>query len=760
MNLSERARRPIAACVGLLVAALLGLGAVEAKRSSDLRIGVGVEQGAGGIAVTGVAAGLPAERAGLRQGDVLLAIDGVPTPRLDDYDEIAAGFARGRPVAYEVRRGSEVLALEIVPGAGFPWYETAVNGLGALAYLGLALLALFQAKGDLRARLLFLFSLAVALELALPQSVIGDPQLALATLLAFYFLTGIQIGFELHLASVIPRPQPWLERHRWVVPLYYGVGTVIAVTMIATLVAELVGARGFPWTSAEAQAVLFESGLVVWAAATVLLLAIPAVGHPEPAGRHQAALVLAGVLPWALYLIVSTGLAWMGRPLPLWSEQLQPLFLLCYPVAVFIAIFRYHLFDIELVVRHSLVYTALTGLLLGLFYLAIWVGGALSARLLGGERRSVWVISGAMLVLGLLFAPLRRAVHRAIVRRFFPERLALRDRLVALAAELPAQGKVPRMGRRLAERLCEVFALRGAAVLVADPKSRLLVSVGSSDGGQRDGSPEVSLLLSPDEPGIDLLLRTRRPLPAARLAARAPALGLRLAAARAELVVPLVAHDTLVGLILLGGKRDKGRAFRADEVELLDLLGHHVALVFENARLFESATVETLTGLLRREAVLELLDKELERAQRYGRPLTIGLADIDHFKLVNDRFGHLIGDALLKRVAQAMLNGLRGADAVGRYGGEEFLLVLPETDLAGALAVAEKVRRLVESAAVSVADGEAARATVSIGLATLPEVPGGAPPTAEELLAAADRSLYRAKQAGRNRVEPTRAASG
>ena len=760
MNLSSRARRSIAVGVGLVIVTLLALGAVEAKRSSDLRIGIGVEQGDGGIAVTGVVSGLPAERAGLRQGDLLLAIDGIPTPRAGDYDAIAAGFARGRPVVYEVRRGSESMALTIVPGARFPWWESAVNGLAALAYLGLALLALFQAKGDVPGRLLFLFSLAVALELALPQSVIGDPVVGIATLLAFYLLTGIQIGFELHLASVIPRPQAWLERRRWVVPLYYTLGIGIGVTMIATLLAELAGARVFPWTSDQAQSALFESGLFVWAAATVVLLAIPALRHPEPAGRQQAALVLAGVMPWALYLILSTALQWLGRPLPLWSQELQPLFLLWYPVAVFVAIFRYHLFDIEVVVRRSLVYTALTGIFLGLFYVAIWVGGALSARLLGGERRSVWVISGAMLVLGLLFAPLRRGVHRAIVRRFFPERLALRDRLVALAAELPTLGKVPRMGRRLAERLCEVFDLRGATVLVADPKSRLLVSVGSSDSGQRERSSEVSLLLSPDEPGVDLLLRTRRPLTAARLAARAPALGQRLAAARAELVVPLVVQDALVGLLLLAGKRDKGRGFRAEEVELLDLLGHHVAVVFENARLFESATFETLTGLLRREAVLERLDGELERALRYERPLTIGLADLDHFKQVNDRFGHLIGDALLKRVAQALHSGLRGADAVGRFGGEEFLLVLPETDLAGALTVAEKARALVEGTAVSVADGEAARVTVSIGLASLEELSGAAPHTVDDLLAAADRSLYRAKQAGRNRVEPVAAATG
>ncbi len=129
------------------------------------------------------------------------------------------------------------------------------------------------------------------------------------------------------------------------------------------------------------------------------------------------------------------------------------------------------------------------------------------------------------------------------------------------------------------------------------------------------------------------------------------------------------------------------------------------------------------------------------------------MADLDYFKAVNDRHGHLAGDTLLRRTAQVIAGELRGTDAVGRYGGEEFLLVLPETDLQGATAVAEKVRCQVQDTLVPLEDGPPLRATVSIGLATLG---GEGNLTSRDLIAAADRALYEAKSAGRNRVaKPT-----
>ena len=178
----------------------------------------------------------------------------------------------------------------------------------------------------------------------------------------------------------------------------------------------------------------------------------------------------------------------------------------------------------------------------------------------------------------------------------------------------------------------------------------------------------------------------------------------------------------------------------------IDALGTSNELVSIDLR----AEVEAL-GI---EDIFEQLDRELERALRYGRPLTIAMADLDHFKNVNDRHGHLAGDSLLRRMSQILAGGLRSTDWIGRYGGEEFLLVLPETGMEGAAAVAEKIRDRVQGTLVPLDDGTPVHVTVSIGLASLDEAAHPSKVTARDLIAAADRSLYAAKNAGRNRVFP------
>jgi two-component system cell cycle response regulator len=266
---------------------------------------------------------------------------------------------------------------------------------------------------------------------------------------------------------------------------------------------------------------------------------------------------------------------------------------------------------------------------------------------------------------------------------------------------------------------------------------------------------ETGVLFPLDDPGIDHLRRAGRPLPVEQLAFRSPAFA-HHGPEPDGLAVPLLSQERLIGILVVGRKEGSRRTWPAEELDLMSLLAHHVATVFENARLFESATYEELTGLLRREAILEQLDRELERAARYGRPLTIAMADLDHFKEVNDRHGHLAGDSLLRRMSQILAGGLRSTDWIGRYGGEEFLLVLPETGMEGAVALAEKIRDRVQGTLVPLDDGTPVHVTVSIGLASLDDLvgPGAERVTGRDLIAAADRSLYAAKHAGRNRVFP------
>ncbi|HET9766086.1 MAG TPA: diguanylate cyclase [Thermoanaerobaculia bacterium] len=747
-----RVRMQATALLVAVLALLLTQLVLENRRAAR-RLGVTLGESTPGLDITAVEPGGPAAWAGLLPRDRVLAVDGKAIADAEGYQVAARTLRPTGKVPFLVERDGRRLVVAVRPGMPLEWRNWVLNALGALAYLALALLALWQ-RNDLRARLLLFFSLAVAVELALPTAV-SPAQRVFITGPLFYLLTGLQMGLELHLASVIPERQTWLQRHRWVVPTYYAVGLAFAALGIVTYAGGGLGIE-LPWTSRQFDWILNNVALPAWAFVETALLARPALTHPEPQGRHQAALVLAGVFPWAAVVAVRLGHTLAGQGSPAWADAIEPLALLCYPVAVAVAISRFQLFDLELVVRRSLVYTTLTTVLLLVFYAALGAGGVLFSEFVtGGER--IWVVAGATLLLGLLFTPLRRSVEHVIYRRFFPERVALRQRLTALAGELPALGKLPLMGNRVVASLGEILGIRWATLLIADPHSGLLMPLSTTVGDLGDGL-ERSLLLSPADPGLKLLTQSGRAFPARQLAAKSAVLAQRLDALRAQVAVPLVSHGKLIGLLLLGPK-PAGDRYLAEEMELLNLLAHHVAIVFENARLFESATRDSLTGLLRREAILERLEAELQRAVRYGRPLAIGLADLDHFKSVNDRFGHLMGDAMLQWVSRVLQSGLRSTDHVGRYGGEEFLLLLPETDLAGAVAVAEKARALVESERFVDEEGKAVAVTLSIGLAAVDELPRERL-TAKELIAAADRSLYRAKDEGRNQVRPALVAGG
>lgn len=163
-------------------------------------------------------------------------------------------------------------------------------------------------------------------------------------------------------------------------------------------------------------------------------------------------------------------------------------------------------------------------------------------------------------------------------------------------------------------------------------------------------------------------------------------------------------------------------------------------------QLRDSATHDGLTGALNRATVMQLGEVELMRSRRYGRHFSVIMLDIDHFKAINDRHGHPAGDVVLRLVAEVCKTSLRNCDVVGRYGGEEFVLMLPETGADGAARVAERIRRTVAEMQPPEVDRPT---TVSAGVAALNT---GIFDLAA-LIAAADRALYRAKRVGRDRIE-------
>ncbi len=170
----------------------------------------------------------------------------------------------------------------------------------------------------------------------------------------------------------------------------------------------------------------------------------------------------------------------------------------------------------------------------------------------------------------------------------------------------------------------------------------------------------------------------------------------------------------------------------------------------ENAyheEIYRLTTIDGLTQIYNKRYFTETLEREIGRAQRYRRELSLILFDIDHFKIVNDTFGHLAGDSVLKQLANAIKGRIRREDVLARYGGEEFAILLPEIDHHNALAFGDKVRKLTEKAAFRFEDTEIP-VTVSVGIATLtPEIQD-----VTEFVKLCDDNLYAAKAGGRNRV--------
>jgi len=210
--------------------------------------------------------------------------------------------------------------------------------------------------------------------------------------------------------------------------------------------------------------------------------------------------------------------------------------------------------------------------------------------------------------------------------------------------------------------------------------------------------------------------------------------------------LPLTAGRQSFGTLTLSG-----RDFSLEQRRIAASLVAHAAVALENARLHRIVTrqalVDMLTGLANRRQCEDALAGELLRAERFGGSVAFVLADLDSFKSINDRFGHPVGDTVLGEFADTLRDCVREIDVPARWGGEEFAVVLPGTDLEGASQLAERVRTTLEQRTILAPDGTRIHVTVSLGVAAFPEGAG-----TESIVAAADGALYEAKRAGKNKV--------
>lgn len=217
-----------------------------------------------------------------------------------------------------------------------------------------------------------------------------------------------------------------------------------------------------------------------------------------------------------------------------------------------------------------------------------------------------------------------------------------------------------------------------------------------------------------------------------------------------RLCVPMLVRDELLGVVVVESpKRD---AFRLRDEELLGAFARVLALALMSARAFHEAQVlaitDSLTGLYNARYFTGRLEAEVQRAERYGHELALLIVDSDALKRVNDHLGHVAGNELLASLSRSIKQHVRATDLVARFGGDEFVILQPETGLDAALATAERIRE----AAYAASDAAGIERSVSVGVAAYP----AAATTADALFQRADDALYRAKRAGKNKVVAAR----
>jgi diguanylate cyclase (GGDEF)-like protein len=222
-----------------------------------------------------------------------------------------------------------------------------------------------------------------------------------------------------------------------------------------------------------------------------------------------------------------------------------------------------------------------------------------------------------------------------------------------------------------------------------------------------------------------------------------------LSGMRSLLILPLVVREDAIGTLALAAHRTD--AFNDSVRPTLEVLANQLAVALSNAaavkRLEEMATTDGLTGCLNKRAFLDELESKMRSAERFGRKLSLLVTDLDHFKNVNDTYGHDVGDVVIKGLGAILIRRKRDTDIVARFGGEEFCVLCEETDTQGAVILAERVREELAQTAF-VTDLGKLSITCSIGVATFPEDAR----TPEELFKISDQALYAAKRSGRDRV--------
>ncbi len=305
------------------------------------------------------------------------------------------------------------------------------------------------------------------------------------------------------------------------------------------------------------------------------------------------------------------------------------------------------------------------------------------------------------------------------------------------------------VGRVAVEAAKRVSGLEFAAIAVSSEEDDMMKVVAALNNDEAQAKELIGRVFDGRQGLVGASIKARHPLPHGSAMTRQQhvfeaSIDLALKTVK---VFPLIWGDFAVGALVVGSAQERNIALGT--FDMVSVIGDHAATAIANAQMYERmemlATTDGLTAMTNHRTFQERFDELIKASDRYGRQVTLVLCDIDHFKSINDTYGHPVGDIVLKRVAQILKSSSRETDVVARYGGEEFAILMDETDGQGALQIAERVRQNIMAEVFHSEQGPF-QCTMSLGVATYPN--DGK--KKELVIVAADEALYHAKRSGRN----------
>ncbi len=727
--------RSIPGSIWLLCAVLLGLFVFQAYSEqllSQVRIGVITREDGYLLNIISISPDSPAERAGIQPGSTLIAVNNHPITNITELIRTARSSQGRKIIHITVEKDGIPHTISLLPGMPMDYSALFLNLLILIFYISVGLASIRASGIHHDTVLLAWFSFIVALDITTYINIAywGEALLVPFTLFK-QELAVLQFLLLFHLLSKIPKPLSWLSWRHQPGLMYAG---ILGLHTFSTLLMLDILAPGSSLSQIADFAFNHNLPYISWGIIILILLLVQRYRASEPIHKQQIQWIIYSVIPWVLLQlseIVATDANWVYSPGYNLLDKFIHLFFL---FGIFTAVFRFNMLDLNDLFPHEYFYTLGTLLLLTPAGLLILGAANRISRTFNSE---LGALSGglAMAALGYSFWPTRNWLIQFIEDQRWRRRSRLGHELRRLSQVFSTLDDPQDIQRYLTFQLATLLHCRK---IVLDLNNRFGDTANPS-AAPADDSHTVQLL--PAEFAKEL----RNPLQLSTAHTKDPRFK-RLFEQQFELIIPLHLNQDNIGYLLISRRLDK-QPYNWREIELLNLFAQNIAAKLTNALLSNQVAIDELTGLYRRKAILEMLEQSLEKEPE----LAIAMIDLDNFKMVNDQHGHLAGDAVLTQAASAARHQLGKNDLLGRYGGEEFLLLMPKRNIVSAEQLCENIRQAI----AALQHSNTAATTVSIGIATLEEISDHRQSRQKqmlELISIADRRLYQAKSRGKNQV--------